>query len=46
VVVLAQGRILADLPPKELVHFKGDAAIAAMIATVRGQVDRIEELAR
>jgi len=46
VVVLAGGRILADLPPKELVHYAGDEAVAAMIATVRAQADRIEELAR
>ncbi|WEK47819.1 MAG: ATP-binding cassette domain-containing protein [Candidatus Andeanibacterium colombiense] len=46
VVVLSQGRIAADLPPKELVHYTGDPAIAAMIATVRAQADRLEELAR
>lgn len=46
VVVLAGGRIAADLPPKDLFHFEGDPAIAAMIATVRAQAGRLEELAR
>lgn len=46
IVVLAQGRVLADLPPSELVSYRGDPAITAMIATVREQAERIEGLTR
>jgi osmoprotectant transport system ATP-binding protein len=46
VIVLAQGRIAADMVPAELMAYRGDAAISAMIATVRDQAARLEQLAR
>lgn len=46
VVVLAQGKVVADLPPAELLQYRGDPAVAAMIATVRDQAKRIEGLVR
>jgi len=46
IVVLAEGRIAADLPPKDLLNYRGDAGIEQMIATVRENADRLEALAR
>jgi osmoprotectant transport system ATP-binding protein len=46
VVVLARGRVLTDLPPAELLQYRGDPAVTAMIATVREQAERIEGLIR
>jgi osmoprotectant transport system ATP-binding protein len=45
VIVLGNGRILADLPPHALLHYRGEPSVAAMIDVVRGQVDRLEALA-
>ncbi len=45
VVVLAGGRIVADLPPAELMAYRGNDAITAMIAVVMDQAARLEQLA-
>ncbi len=46
VVALAEGHIAMDLPPKEVLSYRGDARIEAMIAAVRNQADRLELLAQ
>lgn len=46
VLVLAEGRILADQTPAKLMHYQGDAELRAMIEVVRGQADKLEALAR
>ena len=45
VIVLGGGAILADLPPRELLQYRGDDGVGAMLAAVRDQADRIEALA-
>jgi osmoprotectant transport system ATP-binding protein len=46
VIVLGEGRILADLPPADLIASGGDARVRAMIDVVRDQAGRLEALAR
>jgi osmoprotectant transport system ATP-binding protein len=46
IVVLGEGRILADQPPAELLHYQGDPAVRAMIDVVRDQAERLDILAR
>jgi osmoprotectant transport system ATP-binding protein len=46
ILVLGGGGILADLPPRDLLHYRGDESVRAMIAVVRDQADRLEALAR
>ncbi|MDR3526448.1 MAG: ABC transporter ATP-binding protein [Rhizomicrobium sp.] len=46
VIVLGGGHILTDLPPRELLQYRGDESVCAMIAVVRDQADRLEALAR
>lgn len=46
IVVLRDGRIVADATPSELMAGAGDAGVAAMIAVPRDQAARLSELAR
>ena len=46
IIVLGDGGVLADLPPRELLQYRGDERVCAMIAVVRDQADRLEALAR
>ena len=46
VIVLGGGGILADLPPRDLLHFDGDKSVRAMIDVVRDQADRLETLGK
>ena len=46
IIVLGGGSILADLPPRELLHYSGDDSVRAMINVARDQADRLEALAR
>lgn len=46
VIVLGGGHILADLPPRDLVHFRDEPSVAAMIDMARDRADRLEVLAR
>jgi len=46
IIVLGGGQILADLPPRDLLQFRGDPRVTAMIDVVRDQADRLEALAR
>ncbi len=41
IVVLAGGKVVADLPPRELLHRAGGSEIEGMIDVVRGQTDRL-----
>ncbi len=45
IIVLGGGGILADLPPAELMRYRGDASVRAMIDVVRDQAGRLEALA-
>lgn len=45
VIVLGRGGVRADLPPAELLHFRGEPGVRAMIDVVRSQADRLEALA-
>lgn len=44
IIVLGDGGILADMPPRDLLHFDGDKSVRAMIDVVRDQADRLEAL--
>ena len=46
VIVLGGGGILADLPPRDLLHFDGDKSVRAMIDVVRDQADQLEALGK
>lgn len=46
IIVLGGGGILADLPPRELLQYRGDESVRAMLDVVRDQADRLEALAR
>ncbi len=46
VIVLGGGRILADLPPRALLQYRGDESVRAMLDCVRDQADRLEALSR
>jgi osmoprotectant transport system ATP-binding protein len=46
IIVLGCGRVLADLPPRELLNYRGDDSVRAMINVARDQADRLEALAR
>lgn len=46
VIVLGGGGILADMPPRDLLHFKGDMSVRAMIDVVRNQADQLEALGK
>jgi osmoprotectant transport system ATP-binding protein len=46
IIVLGGGGILADLPPRDLLQYRGDESVRAMVAVVRDQADRLEALAR
>jgi len=46
IVVLGEGRVLADLPPRALLNWRGDDEVGAMIAVARDGADRLEALAR
>jgi osmoprotectant transport system ATP-binding protein len=46
VIVLGRGKILADLPPRALLHFTGEPRVRAMIDAVRDQADRLDALGR
>ncbi len=46
IVVLGGGAILADQSPAELLHYRGDPAVRAMIDVVRDQAERLDILAR
>jgi osmoprotectant transport system ATP-binding protein len=45
VVVLAEGKVLADMPPAELMQSRKDGSINAMIDVVRDQADRLNQMA-
>ncbi len=45
VVVLSGGRVMADLPPAELMRYREDPAISAMIDLVKDQAERLSQLA-
>jgi osmoprotectant transport system ATP-binding protein len=46
VIVLGQGHILADLPPRQLMRTRSDPAINAMIDAARASAAQLEALAR
>lgn len=46
VIVLGEGRILADLPPADLMVYRGDETVLAMLDVVRDQADRLAALAK
>jgi osmoprotectant transport system ATP-binding protein len=46
IVVLGGGGILADLPPRELLQYRSDESVCAMLDVVRDQADRLEALTR
>ncbi|MBT2189023.1 ATP-binding cassette domain-containing protein [Sphingobium nicotianae] len=46
IIVLGEGHILADLPPRELLAYRGHANVQAMIDVVRDQTDRLDALGR
>jgi len=46
VIVLGGGAVLADLPPRDLLDFRGEPGVRAMIDVARDQADRLEALAR
>ena len=46
ILVLSQGRILADASPAELLHLEGDPQLEAMIDTVRAQAEALDRLGR
>lgn len=46
IIVVGKGRILADLPPRALLHYHGDESVRAMIDVVRDQAGRLAALAR
>jgi osmoprotectant transport system ATP-binding protein len=46
VIVLGEGRILADEPPAGLMRQAGEGPVGAMIAAARGTAARLEALAR
>ena len=46
IIVLGGGHILADLPPRDLLQYRGEPSVAAMIDSLRDQADRLDALAR
>ena len=46
IVILGEGRILADLPPADLMAYRGDDSVRAMIDVVRDQADRFAALGK
>lgn len=44
IIVLGQGRILADLPPRDLLQLRGEPSVAAMLDVVRDQIGRLDAL--
>jgi len=46
VIVLAQGRVIADMPPRQLIRFHGDARVSEMIAVARQSAERLDALAK
>lgn len=46
IIVLGGGRVLADLPPRDLLNYSGGDSVRAMIDVARDQADRLEALAR
>jgi osmoprotectant transport system ATP-binding protein len=44
IIVLGQGRILADLPPRDLLQFRGEPRVTAMLDVVRDQIGRLDAL--
>jgi osmoprotectant transport system ATP-binding protein len=46
IIVLGGGRILADMPPRALLNYRGDETVSAMIDVVRHQANRLELLAQ
>ncbi len=46
VIVLEAGRVLADMPPQALLHYRDNAQINAMIDVVRAQSSRIAQMAQ
>ncbi|MHA3795255.1 ABC transporter ATP-binding protein [Sphingomonas sp. YL-JM2C] len=45
VIVIGEGRILADQPPRDLIHGAGDPRIEAMIAVARRSAARLDAMA-
>ena len=46
IIVLGGGRVLADLPPAELMAYRGDERVCAMIDVARDQAGRLEALVK